>query len=145
VTAAVANIAVMKWLDDWRLTDDLKFYNPAFSLTAPFLQFTGVHDARTIDICIPSAYDTSTLTTGLPMRTTLDLNEKLIRELMDVTAAKTKTEAIHQAAAELIRRKKLDQLKSLSGTIHLDLNWKSLEQAEIRHQTVLKRRRHGHR
>ena len=79
------------------------------------------------------------------MRTTLDLNEKLIRELMDVTGAKTKTEAIHQAAAELIRRKKLDQLKSLSGTIHLDLNWKSLEQAEIRHQAVLKRRRHGHR
>jgi hypothetical protein len=79
------------------------------------------------------------------MRTTLDLNEKLIRELMDVTAAKTKTDAIHQAAAELIRRKKLDQLKSLSGTIHLDLNWKSLEQAEIRHQAVLKRRRHGHR
>ena len=79
------------------------------------------------------------------MRTTLDLNEKLIRELMDLTAAKTKTEAIHQAAAELIRRKKLDQLKSLSGTIHLDLNWKSLEQAEIRHQTVSKRRRHGHR
>lgn len=29
------------------------------------------------------------------MRTTLDLNEKLIRELMTVTAAKTKTEAIH--------------------------------------------------
>ena len=79
------------------------------------------------------------------MRTTLDLNEKLIRELMDVTAAKTKTDAIHQAAAELIRRKKLDQLKSLSGTIHLDLNWKSLEHAEIRHQAVLKRRRHGHR
>ena len=79
------------------------------------------------------------------MRTTLDLNEKLIRELMNVTAAKTKTEAIHQAAAELIQRKKLDQLKSLSGTIHLDLNWKSLEQAEIRHHAVLKRRQHGHR
>lgn len=79
------------------------------------------------------------------MRTTLDLNEKLIRELMDVTSAKTKTEAIHQAAAELIRRKKLDQLKSLSGAIHLDLDWNKLEQAEIRHQASLKRRRHGHR
>jgi len=79
------------------------------------------------------------------MRTTLDLNEKLIRELMDVTAARTKTEAIHQAATELIRRKKLDQLKSLSGAIHLDLDWKSLERAEIRHQASLKRRRHGHR
>ena len=38
------------------------------------------------------------------MRTTLDLDEKLIRQLMDVTAAKTKTDAIHHAAAELIRR-----------------------------------------
>ena len=79
------------------------------------------------------------------MRTTLDLNEKLIRELMDVTSAKTKTDAIHQAAAELIRRKKLDQLKSLSGKIHLDLDWRKLEQTEIRHQVSLRRRRHGHR
>lgn len=79
------------------------------------------------------------------MRTTLDLNEKLIRELMNVTSAKTKTDAIHQAASELIRRKKLDQLKSLSGKIRLDLNWKKLEQAEIRHQASLQRRRHGHR
>ncbi len=79
------------------------------------------------------------------MRTTLDLDEKLIRKLMDVTAAKTKTEAIHQAAAELIRRKKLDQLKSLSGMIHLDLDWKRLEAVELQHQSSLKRRRHGHR
>jgi Bacterial antitoxin of type II TA system, VapB len=79
------------------------------------------------------------------MRTTLDLNEKLIRELMDVTSAKTRTDAIHQAAAELIRRKKLDRLKSLSGVIHLELDWNKLEQAEIRRQASLKRRRHGHR
>ncbi len=79
------------------------------------------------------------------MRTTLDLNDKLIQQLMDVTSAKTKTDAIHQAVAELIRRKKLDRLKSLSGKIHIDLDWKKLEQAEIRHQASLKRRRHGHR
>lgn len=79
------------------------------------------------------------------MRTTLDLDEKLIRQLMNVTAAKTQTDAIHQAAAELIRRKKLDQLKSLSGTIHLDLDWKRMEAVELQHQSSLKRRRHGHR
>ena len=79
------------------------------------------------------------------MRTTLDLDEKLIRQLMNVTAAKTQTDAIHQAAAELIRRKKLDQLKSLSGTIHLDLDWKRLEAVELQHQSSLKRRRQGHR
>jgi len=37
------------------------------------------------------------------------------------------------------------QLKSLSGKIRLDLDWKKLEQAEIRHQASLRRRRHGHR
>ena len=79
------------------------------------------------------------------MRTTLNLNEKLIRELMVVTSAKTKTDAIHQAASELIRRKKMDALKSLSGKIHLDLDWRKLEQTEILHQASLKRRRHGHR
>lgn len=77
------------------------------------------------------------------MRTTLDLDEKLIRQLMDVTAAKTKTDAIHQAAAELIHRKKLDRLKSLSGTLHLDLDWKRLEEAELKHQSSLKRHWHG--
>lgn len=98
-----------------------------------------------IDVCMYHAYDRSiSFKEGL-MRTTLDLDEKLIRQLMNVTAAKTKTDAIHQAAAELIRRKKLDQLKSLSGTIHLDLDWKRLESVELQHQSSLKRRRYAHR
>lgn len=79
------------------------------------------------------------------MRTTLDLDEKLIEQLMKATSAKTKTDAIHQAAAELIRRKKLEKLKALSGKVHLDLDWKKLEHAELRHQSTLTRRRHDHR
>jgi len=79
------------------------------------------------------------------MRTTLDLDQELIEELMKVTAARTKTDAIHQAAAELIRRKKLEKLKSLSGKVRLELDWKKLEQVELRHQATLRRRRHGHR
>lgn len=98
-----------------------------------------------VDVCMYHAYDRSTSFKEGLMRTTLDLDEKLIRQLMNVTAAKTKTDAIHQAAAELIRRKKLDQLKSLSGTIHLDLDWKRMEAVELQHQSSLKRRRPGHR
>lgn len=79
------------------------------------------------------------------MRTTLDLDEKLIEQLMKATSAKTKTDAIHQAAAELIRRKKLEKLKALSGKVHLDLDWKKLEHAELRHESTLIRRRHDHR
>ncbi len=79
------------------------------------------------------------------MRTTLDLDEKLITELMEVTSAKTKTDAIHQAAAELIRKKKLERLKALSGKLQLDFDWKKQEQVELRHEASLRRRRHGHR
>jgi len=39
----------------------------------------------------------------------LDYGDRhLIRKLMDVTSAQTKTDAIHQAASEFIRRKRLE-------------------------------------
>ncbi|MBX3334664.1 MAG: hypothetical protein KF876_11110 [Nitrospira sp.] len=40
------------------------------------------------------------------------------------------------------RRKKLNQLKSLSGKIHLDLELKSLEKAELQRQSLLKHLQH---
>lgn len=45
-------------------------------------------------------------------RTTLNLDADLVRELMRATRARTKTEAVTRAMTELIRRKKLDKLKS---------------------------------
>ena len=53
------------------------------------------------------------------MRTTLNLDDKLLADLMRVTDAKTKTDAIQEAMAALVRRKKLDKLRSLSGRIRL--------------------------
>lgn len=79
------------------------------------------------------------------MRTTLNLDDKLLADLMRVTEAKTKTEAIQEAMAALIRRKKLDKLRSLSGKIRLHTNWKAQEQSELRRQARLKARWHGHR
>ena len=79
------------------------------------------------------------------MRTTLDLDEELIQELLKTTEAKTKTEAIHLAISELIRRKKLEKLKSLSGKIRIDLDWRKREKIEMEHQKQLERRWRGHR
>jgi len=79
------------------------------------------------------------------MRTTLNLDEGLVRELMKTTRARTKTDAIHQAISDLIRRKKLDKLKSLSGKIHLALDRKKTRRADIRHQEKVIRRWHGYR
>ena len=77
------------------------------------------------------------------MRTTLNLDDKLVRELMETTSAKNKTEAIHMAMKELIRRRKLEKLKALSGKIHLDVDTKAREKVETEHQESLKRRRSG--
>ncbi|MFQ5949226.1 MAG: type II toxin-antitoxin system VapB family antitoxin [Nitrospiria bacterium] len=79
------------------------------------------------------------------MRTTLDLDEKLIEALLKVTDAKTKTEAIHLAISELIRRRRLEKLKSLSGKIHIDLDLKKMKKVELEHQKRLARRLRGHR
>jgi Arc/MetJ family transcription regulator len=79
------------------------------------------------------------------MRTTLNLDDELVQELMKATQARTKTDAIHQAISDMIRRKKLDKLKSLSGKIRINLDWQKQEDVEIRQQKKLARRRHGHR
>jgi len=48
------------------------------------------------------------------MRTTLDLPEELIKETMQITGARTKTEAIKKAMEELINHKKrMGLLKAL--------------------------------
>ncbi len=79
------------------------------------------------------------------MRTTLNLDDELVQELMKATRARTKTDAIHQAISDMIRRKKLDKLKSLSGKIRINLDWQKQEDVEIRQQKKLARRWHGHR
>ena len=79
------------------------------------------------------------------MRTTMSLDAVLIKELMEITKARTKTEAIHLAISEYIRRRKLEGLKALSGKIRLDLDWRELEERELKAQEERERRWRGHR
>lgn len=79
------------------------------------------------------------------MRTTLLLDERLVKELMTVTGAKTKTEAIHLAIYELIRARKREGLKALSGRITLGGNWQDLEATEVKEQQRQERSWRGHR
>ncbi len=79
------------------------------------------------------------------MRTTMSLDEGLIKELMAVTKAKTKTEAIHLAISEFVRRKKIEGLLALEGKIHLDLDWRALEEQELKAQEERERHWRGHR
>ena len=54
------------------------------------------------------------------MRTTVTLDEKLVKELVEFTDAKTKTAAVAIAVKEQIRRAKLKKLAGLLGTVAVD-------------------------
>ena len=54
------------------------------------------------------------------MRTTVTLDETLVRELMKFSNGKTKTSAVAEAVKEHIRKAKLKQLASLLGTVEIN-------------------------
>ena len=70
------------------------------------------------------------------MRTTLSLDDGLVQELMKITEAKTKTEAIHLAISDFIRRKKIEGLLALEGKVPIDVDWRELEERELKALTT---------
>jgi Arc/MetJ family transcription regulator len=56
------------------------------------------------------------------MRTTLDLPEDLLEEARRALGFKSKTDTVVLALTELVRRRRLEELKSLMGRVRLDLN-----------------------
>lgn len=66
------------------------------------------------------------------MRTTLAIDEKLLEEAMKCTGEKTKTAVVNRALEELVRRKKIEGLLALEGKIHIDLDWRKMEEEELK-------------
>ena len=56
------------------------------------------------------------------MRTTLDLPEHLLNEVMEATHTRTKTAVIIKALEELLRKSKISNLKKYRGQINLDMD-----------------------
>jgi Arc/MetJ family transcription regulator len=56
------------------------------------------------------------------MRTTLDLPEDLLNEAQRLLQFKSKTDAVIFSLRELIRRKRIEELKGMAGSIRLDLD-----------------------
>lgn len=65
------------------------------------------------------------------MRTTLDLNKRLLDEVVALTKEKSKGRAVNTALAEYVRRRKLEELLAARGTFDLIDNLKELEEAEV--------------
>ena len=56
------------------------------------------------------------------MRTTLDLPESLVEEARAAIGFKSKTDTVVLALQELIRRRRVDDLKALMGKVDLDID-----------------------
>jgi Arc/MetJ family transcription regulator len=56
------------------------------------------------------------------MRTTLDLPIDLVEEARHALGFKSKTDTVVLALRELVRRRRLDDLKTLMGRVRLDID-----------------------
>ena len=65
------------------------------------------------------------------MRTTLNIDDSLFCDLLDVTQAKTKTEAVRVALTEYLQMKCKEKVLALRGKVDIDADWQKLRQREI--------------
>ena len=56
------------------------------------------------------------------MRTTLNLPEELLEEARRLLAYKSKTDTVVFSLRELVRRKRIEEIKSLAGKVRLDID-----------------------
>jgi Arc/MetJ family transcription regulator len=56
------------------------------------------------------------------MRTTLDIPEPLLEEARRLLGFKSKTDTVVQSLRDLIRRRRVEELKDLLGHVHLDID-----------------------
>ena len=56
------------------------------------------------------------------MRTTLDLPEPLIEEARRLLGFKSKTDTVVVSLQELVRKKRVDELKSMLGKVKLEID-----------------------
>jgi hypothetical protein len=56
------------------------------------------------------------------MRTTLDLPEPLIEEARRLLGFKSKTDTVVVSLQELVRKKRIDELKSMLGKVKLEID-----------------------
>lgn len=57
------------------------------------------------------------------MKTTLDIPEQLIKEAMDISKSRTKTEAVITGLRELIRQKKIERVLASAGKLQFSREW----------------------
>ena len=65
------------------------------------------------------------------MRTTLNIPDDLMKNLMEETSEKNKTRLICQALEEMLQRVRREKLKKLRGKIELDIDLEALRKKDL--------------
>ncbi len=65
------------------------------------------------------------------MRTTIDIDDTLMEDVVRLTGARKKKEALRIALEEYVRRVRIDALLALPGTIEIDYVRPEMEEAEL--------------
>jgi Arc/MetJ family transcription regulator len=65
------------------------------------------------------------------MRTTIHIEDGLFADLMRLTQAATKTQAVRDALKEFIRLRRKEELLALRGRLDIEDNWRQLRESEL--------------
>jgi hypothetical protein len=65
------------------------------------------------------------------MRTTINIQDALMEELLARSKAETKTQAVQVAITDYLKRKAAEDLIALSGRIDIDPDWEAEEEREL--------------
>ncbi len=65
------------------------------------------------------------------MRTTLDIDARLLEDAVELSGEKTKTAAVEAALREYVRLRRKEMLLNLRGKVQIEDNWRELRQMEI--------------
>jgi Arc/MetJ family transcription regulator len=66
------------------------------------------------------------------MRTTLNIDDEVMKFVMEETKASTKTAAVREALDDFVRRRKIERLIALKGKVRFDLDAKTLRKGWTR-------------
>ena len=65
------------------------------------------------------------------MRTTINIKDEVIKQVIEYTGAKNMSQAVNEVLETFVREKRKQKLFDLKGKLQLEDNWKKLREMEI--------------
>lgn len=71
------------------------------------------------------------------MRTTLDVDTKLLNDVLELTGEKSKSKAVSEALKQYLRSQRIAELRAMAGKIQIDDVEEEQEEADRRREQFL--------